>query len=150
MTKPKNRKPGEPSALELARYRMRLISHHLAAQEPLNAADRLFLAAALEKIGAGEDAAACLGVKAGRGQRLSKSSIAQQTNIVFVLSWIAAVIRPGPIDGWGYSLEDAFEIAAKEFKLSPETIRHYWDNNPSLRSPSFPQPVSSLPRKETK
>jgi len=114
----------------------------------LTTGEREFLAVALSRIGEGEDASVAFGVKAKRGERRTLKEAAKSDNIRFAISWISKKItteKNKHFTRLGISLDDAFALAATEFRLSEETLRNAWNNNRSWRSPSFDRPLWTLP-----
>jgi hypothetical protein len=152
MTKKKSQ--DEPNQFELALYRLRVIAKKIENKIALNDDECTYIVKALWEIGNGEDPYQSLGIKSIKGQKRTNKNITKQMRIDYVLSWIAAAMKPKP-EGLGYDLETAIEEAATfEYnglpKLSEQTIKHYWDNNPQKHRSDFKPPLRSLPLKEPK
>lgn len=105
---------------------------------------RVFLAAALKQVSEGANAEEVLGVKAKRGERKGKHVRTTKYTLHFVYGWIAVAIQLPDEGGLGLSVNEACkkisEITFHQLRLSPQTIRRYWDQNKSKYDPSFPPP----------
>lgn len=108
---------------------------------------RIFLAAALKQISEGANADTALEVKAKRGERKSKHVHNTKYMLHFIYGWIAAAILPPDEDGLGLGLSvneaciKISDITFPHLRLSPETIRRYWDLNKSGYDPYFTPPA---------
>lgn len=149
LTKRKKSDHGQQSPFELALYRLRVIAFKIEAEIPLDLSERVFLINAFRKIGAGGDAKEALQIKGERGRGRSSKSKFHEERRDFVLSWVAAAIRPEP-EGFGYDLLEAIDIAAnwkysEAAGLTAETILNYWNNHPEKHKSNFDRPIRSLP-----
>lgn len=145
MTKPKRRKAGQPSPLDISLYRLRTIGVALENDTVLEVVDRKFISKALQDIGAGSDPIKCLNIKAGRGESRSRRGIHERELISHVLGYVASIQKPLGEGGMAMDIEDAFDYTADAFSMSPETLRKYWYNNAGMHHSIYPAPLSIYP-----
>jgi hypothetical protein len=125
---------------------------------------RDWLVEAFRQIADGKDANEVLGVKRSRGKP-RRADPHVDFKLMAAMSFIAAVMRPEPpadltliadddeFDyGQGLSFDEAIDLATGSIEdgglgYSEETLRHYWSNNPPLRSPTFRPPAVLLPKR---
>ena len=121
------------------------IATKLEKNSRLPKSERLFLSVALKQISEGEDAEKALDVKAKRGERKgTHAKVAKHGTVVF-LGWIATAILPESEGGYGLSVSAACRrvsgMTYSHLRLSPESIRRYWDKHKNNYNPSFTIPA---------
>lgn len=124
-----------------AQNRLSRIARAIGAGKGLRPTDRTFLTDALNLIAAGEDANSALNVRAGKGERKGLAARKKDFNRRLAMGWIAAARLPLEEGGLGLTLEQAVgmigENNRKNFGLTEETLRTYWNKNPELRQVEF-------------
>jgi hypothetical protein len=150
MTK-KRAETSEYTRLQLNQYRLRKIAMELEFGKELSIPDTCFLIQALRKIGEGGDANVAFQLNVRKGERTSPAHTAKTNQRRFALSYLATLIAPESEGGFGMTLEDAIDDAAKKFKgqanfgYTAETLKNYWNNYPEWRTRDFPRPIETLP-----
>ena len=150
MTK-KRAEASEYTRLQLNQYRLRKMAMELEFGKELSILDTGFLIQALRKIGEGGEANVALRLKVRKGERKTPANTAKINQRRFALSYIATLIAPEREGGFGMTLKDAIEDAAKKskgqanFGYTDETLMNYWNNHPEWRTRDFPRPIETLP-----
>ena len=125
--------------------RLGKIAKQLESNSSISGEDRLFLSSALKAIADGRDAENALGVKAKRGERKGKHTRDNETMLQYFYPWIGtAISSEGGEPGLsvGQACQRISEITFSKLRLSPQTIRRYWDKNKNRYKPR-PQPRST-------
>jgi len=103
------------------------IGDKVANDQPLTDTERQFLADALRDVRRGEKADNAFGIRARRGERrcIDPGLTPSMQRRALAMGWIAVARLPDP-EGFGYTLEKAFDEAAKYFDYSVDTLNSYW------------------------
>lgn len=119
-----------------AQNRLRRIARALSGGKAMQEVDRVFLITALNAIADGKNADAILEVKGQKGKRKGAAASQRQGIKRFAMAWIAAAKAPIENGGLGLTLEQATgligENGAKNFGLTEESLKTYWNNSPDM------------------
>ena len=114
------------------RKRLHAFAIKMEKKLPLDDEEYLYLNRVFSRIAAGEDANEVLGILYSRGH--SENDAIGRQKLSRVLHWVAGAIDPDT--GFGYKLEEALQIAHKEFDYPHDLgyLRKRWYEQTEMQS----------------